>query len=414
MAKIMVSIIGLIFSAQAWATNLDPAPFFKRFEQMKDAKGNVSMIVLRRGEVQFSVSAIVEEIRKDLEFAQRNQLAAYPQFESVAREMTAGGDFSDMTPEQKELAQRSYDQLMKLNIPATFDNPKFKDVMKRFENKVKQQLIGHRVMANLQDPKYFYTRAVTYKLASFGFDLVRKYLDNVPVINIATMVIDRAVASIQERRLFHQNMLLFYLERFPANQLQMSAEEVDFVKSSIYESRIPWFLYPESQKARQTWRWYGSDYFGYYRQQSDITLEKNLTRYESIGERICFSFQIVTEKGQMKVINLVDSKFIMSPLPADSYFFNDPKKVERQRRLLRLAQLGLQFVPVPSFVKNVFNTFLNSMYVNQEKTEGALFGYFESAGQTVQAATVVRQTLNPFLRSDFELNPTPDVWVGWN
>jgi len=143
-------------------------------------------------------------------------------------------------------------------------------------------------------------------------------------------------------------------------------------------------------------------------------LKNNLNRYDGVNERICFSFADVTEKGQHKIVNLADTKFLLSSQPSDAYFYNDTKKVERQRRLLRLVQMGVQFVRVPSFVRGVFNTFINSMYSNQEKTEGALFGYLEASGQTTEASNIIRQTLNPYLRSDFRVSPTSDLWLNWN
>jgi hypothetical protein len=274
--------------------------------------------------------------------------------------------------------------------------------------------MGHRVMANLQDPKYFYSRAVAHKLANIGFSLAKKYLDSVPLLNIATAVINEAISNVQDRRHFHQNMLLFYFERFEPAALGMTKDDVNFAKSSIYESKIPWFLFPESNKAKANWKYYGSDYFGFYQMQADNTLEAAAKNYSEVGERLCFSFVVVTEKDQKKIVNLVDRKFMFSKMPANAYLFNAPQKIERQRRLLRLVQMGLQFVPLPSMLRSAFNMFINSLYQNQEKTEGALYGYFESSGLGQHANTILNQTLNPYLRADFEVrSPQEDVWLNF-
>ncbi|MEQ1876216.1 MAG: hypothetical protein ABL958_06190 [Bdellovibrionia bacterium] len=415
MSKILLSTIaGLLLSVQAFA-GLDPAPFARRFDLIRDAQGSVKMIALKKGDTMFSIKPIIEDIRRDLEFTQMAQAAMGQDFEVMMNAAGSGNDWQDnWTPEQKEKAQNSYAALAQINIAAVFENPKFKEVMVRFEAKIKDHLMGHKVMANLQDPKYFYSRAVAHKLANFGFDLAKKYLDTIPLLNIATAVINEVISNVQDRRVFHQNMLLFYFERFEPAQLGMTKDEVLFAKSSIYESKIPWFLFPESNKAKATWKYYGSDYFGFYQMQSDNTLEANKKRYSEIIERVCFSFVTVVEKDQKKIVNLVDRKFIFAPMPADAYIFSAPQKIERLRRLYRLVQLGSQFIPMPSLVRSGFNMFVNSLYQNQERTEGALFGYLEASGQSEMGRTILNQSLNPYLRADFERRGAPaheDVWL---
>jgi hypothetical protein len=415
-AKLMITLAGLLVSTHVWAAGLDPAPFFKHFEAIKSNTGQTTQLVLRKGNQQFTIQPIIEEIRRDLEMAQALKLADGSRFISVMNEMHGSQDWErEWSPEHQQLALRSYQELMKIDIDAVFNNPKFKEVMQKFEGKLKEHLMGHRTMAHLEDSKFFYTRAVTYKLTTVGLELAQKALGTVPLLSIASMIIERAVDSISERRIYHQNMLLFYFERFDSVALQLTEEEIGKAKSSVYESRIPWFLYPESKKAQANWRWYGSDYFGYYQMQCDKTLASNMKRYTNAEERHCFAFQTVTEKNHRKIVNLMDRKFIMAPMPSDAYFYADPKKVQRQRRLLRLTQLGLQFVPVNSMIKGVFNTFINSMYVSQQRTEGALHGYFESSGMPNQAAQIVQQTSNPYLKSDFGLSQeSQGVWTNWN
>jgi hypothetical protein len=409
MAKLTLSIVALLasgfISAPAKSAQLDPGAFFKRFELIRNSQGGVQMIALKKGDTQFAIQPVIDDLRRDLEFAQMRQVAMSPNFDIVMNEMQSSPDsHEDWNAEQREIARRSYQELMKLNLNAVFENSKFKEVMAKFELKVKEHLMGHRVMANLQDSKYFYSRAVTHQLANFGFNLARKYLDNIPVLNIATSIINEAVVAIQERRLFHQYMLLFYLERFEPTALQMTKDEVMYAKSSIYESRIAWFMFPESKKAQQTWRFYGSDYFGYYQLQCDNVLDANRKNYSEVGERLNFAFVVVTEKNQKKIVNLMDRRFMLSSKPADAYIFGNPYKIQRQRRLLRLAQVGIQFVPLPSIVRSGFNMFINSMYANQTRTEGALVGYFEAAGIGTHVPVIVGQTINPFLYSDFDLH----------
>lgn len=62
----------------------------------------------------------------------------------------------------------------------------------------------------------------------------------------------------------------------------------------------------------------------------------------------------------------------------------------------QLAQLGLSFIPMGSFMKGIIDDYLDSFYRQQTLSEGALYGYFESMGDDEFITVLKKQVLNPF------------------
>jgi hypothetical protein len=82
--------------------------------------------------------------------------------------------------------------------------------------------------------------------------------------------------------------------------------------------------------------------------------------------------------------------------PAVAFNYDRPTQIVRKRVVLNLAQLGLSFVPMSAMIKDNIGNFIKSFYEQQKITEGALYGYFESNGDTKGQEQVHAQYLNPF------------------
>ncbi|MEX1098853.1 MAG: hypothetical protein WEB87_00420, partial [Bacteriovoracaceae bacterium] len=105
----------------------------------------------------------------------------------------------------------------------------------------------------------------------------------------------------------------------------------------------------------------------------------------------------VVEEGERVVKNLVDTKHMFSGKAATAYNYAKPNKIKRTRALLNLGEVGLGFLPIPGWIKAQAESFLESFYVQQRLTEGALVGYFESTGDSVMARTIKNQMANPYI-----------------
>ena len=108
----------------------------------------------------------------------------------------------------------SLKQLAVVNVDGVFTNPAFNEVVSKFEGKMTDAilLLDPTILSNVQDPTFFYKRNVTYKAVSWALDFARKRLSNIPMLNTASYVVVQVEKLITERRNFHQNMLLHYLE----------------------------------------------------------------------------------------------------------------------------------------------------------------------------------------------------------
>ncbi len=293
--------------------------------------------------------------------------------------------------------------LQTIDIDKVFSDPQFNDLLTKFETKIDQQLanIGLITLARPGDPNFFYQRQALYQIVKAFLNLAKSQLGEIPVLNTAMFIIQEAERMIRERRTFHQNMLLHYLENFKEEELGLTHDEANMIWSSIYESRIPWYAFWETDLANQNWMKYGTDKFFQDIRLANTRLRDQSSRYQELGTRHNFAFQDAKFKDKKVIINLFDAQDMFNSRQAIAYYYDKPSLVPRQRILLQLGQLGLSFLSLPGFVKDFTQSYLKSMYEKQRLTEGALVGYFESKDDSVMARQMNMQNVNPFENYDF-------------
>ena len=181
---------------------------------------------------------------------------------------------------------------------------------------------------------------------TWGLDFARKRMSSIPMLNTVSYVIQEVEKLILERRQFHQNMLLHYLENFNETELGLTHDEVNLIWSSIYESRIQWFAFWESNAAKANWAKYGIDNFYSNYRIATNNLRKAQNIYSEVGERMNYAFQKVTYNNEKVIVNLFNKEGMFQNRPALAYNFDRPTQVARKRVVLNLAELGLSFVPL--------------------------------------------------------------------
>src|SRR5690606_35833590 len=126
---------------------------------------------------------------------------------------------------------------------AVFADKDFAEVMNAFEAKIKEAMrfLDPTVVARADDPKFFWKKTATHQALVFALDFARKRLSTVPLLNTALFVLKESERLVRASRTYHQNMLLYYVEEFKAEDLGMTHEEANRVFSSIHEARIPWY-----------------------------------------------------------------------------------------------------------------------------------------------------------------------------
>lgn len=397
----------LLFSTGAFAKS--PEAFFKRFQVIRSPEGKLVGIRDRTMPVKFSVAPYVAMVKSQLmqEQSLMAQNLASGAYEQEVKSLL--NEDRDMVMELNGLDQAQYEQnveavvnslkkLAVLNVDGVFSNPVFNEVVGKYESKMTDAilLLDPTILANVNDPTFYYKRNVTYQVVSWGLDFARKRLSHIPLLNTASYVIVQVEKLITERRNFHQNMLLHYLENFDEKELGLTHDEVNMIWSSIYESRIPWFAFWESSAAKSNWMKYGVNNF-YLNYRNATTRLKNATSiYTEISDRMNFAFQRVTFNNEKVVVNLFNNESMFQRRPAVAYNYDRPTQIARKRVMLTLAQLGLSFVPMSAYLKDTAGSFIKSFYAEQKITEGALYGYFESMGESNGMTQVKKQYMNPF------------------
>ena len=396
----------VLSTTQAFAKSADA--FNKRFQVIRSEDGKLIGVRDRTLPVKFSVAPYIAMIKSQL-----------VQEQSLLRSNLASGEYESQVravlDEDRELllsqgyTQKDYEryvqtvvdslkQLAVVNVENVFTNPAFNEVVSKYEGKLTDAilLLDPTIMANVQDPTFFYKRNVTYKAVSWALDFARKRLSQIPILNTVSYIVVQVEKLITERRNFHQNMLLHYLENFDEKELGLTHDEVNMIWSSIYESRIPWYAFWESSSAKGNWMKYGVDnFYGNFR-AATARLQKAGAIYTSVDDRMNYAFQKVTYNNEKVVVNLFDNESMFQSRPAVAYNYDRPTQIARKRVMLTLAQLGLSFVPLNASIKDTAGNFIKSYYAKQKITEGALYGYFESMGDDSGLRQVKVQYMNPF------------------
>lgn len=382
--------------------------FTKRFQVIRGSDGKLVGIRDRTMPVKFDVSPYINMIKNQL-IAEQNLMAqnltngSYEQevvslLEEDRESMLAQGYTNEEFNQYVQTVVDSLKKLAVVNVESIFNNAVFKEIVEKYQGKLTDAILflDPTVLANIEDPTFFYKRNVTYKAVSWALDFARKRLSNVPALNTISYVIVQVEKLITERRNFHQNMMMHYLENFDEKELGLTHDEVNMIWSSVYESRIPWYAFWESNNAKKNWLKYGVTNFYSNFRLATSNLQKAGVLYSEVNERMNYAFQKVRMNNENVVVNLFDTESMFQNRPAIAYNFDKPTQISRKRMMLTLAQLGLSFVPLNATIKDTATNFIKSFYEKQRLTEGALYGYFESMGEEKGMLQVKAQYLNPF------------------
>jgi hypothetical protein len=391
----------IAFSSMAFATEYNPEGFHKKFKLVRDEQGKLIEIRSKVIETKFSIKPYLIQLKEDLialrDYINTNKAEVVDAELDEMIDDLYGNEAKSMENEG-EYIKDSIKVVGRLDVEGLMAAIQSKDVLTQYENKLTQEMAGLSLntIANVNDSKYFYKRAVTYRAVQWALDYAKKQFSNVPLLNTATYVIVKIEKMIRERRNFHQNLLLHYFENVKESDLGLTKEEMDLVLSSIYESRIAWNNMMESRNAAATWSTYGANLF-YSSVRAANTRVRNMRDMGTeFQDRLNFGFIESSEKGEKVILNLFNNRHMVSFKPAIAFNYAKPEKVLRTRQFLGLGQIGLSFIPVSDGIKGLVNDFIDSTYEQQRQTEGALLGYFESTGQVEFAKIIKKQYHNPY------------------
>lgn len=394
--QILVSFFVLV-SLMSAAYSKTTEHFEKRFKFVKE-DGKIVSIIDNSISMNFGIRPYIEYIKQKIK-EEQSLLEGSLDYEGSVRELFEDDQaFTQQGKNQVDYLVKSLKELSQVNVDKVFNDPVFNEVINKFELKLRDVLanIDPRVIARPEDSRFFYRKAATYQVLQWGLNFAKKRLSSIPLLNTASYVLVEVEKMVRTRREFHQNMFLHYLNSFEEAELGLTEMEANHIFSSIYESRIPWFAFWESNKAVANWNSYGARSFFFGMRNATNRLRNLRGLYQSRGDRVTYSFQEVNFNGQEVIVNLFDNEGMFHGTPAVAFSKDEPRKIARKRILLQLAGLGVSFVPVSQFIKDIVSNGLKSYYEKQTITEGALYGYFESMEDQNSIDQLKSQYLNPF------------------
>lgn len=408
MSRLITLSFGLLLSLTAFAQDMSIDGFNNRFSLVRNDEGKVTVVKLKKATTKFSIMPFIEQIKQDL----KDEQASFNGLTGDDKEAEIDGMLADMglDPYAKdqgaEEARKIKEALLNIpniNVDAAFTELDQRDFWLEFQRRLQEAFlfIDPTVLANLNDPRFFYKRQVTYKVVIWALEQAKKRFSNVPILNIASFVIVRVHDMMMEQRHFHHNMLLHYFETIPETKLGMTKEEVDRTVSSIYEYRIDATDIFSSNRANADWLNYGMNNFYTQVRSGNArvrTWEGPFTNvnFQNI-KKLNFAFADVTQEGARKIYHLHLNGHQFTSKPALAYDYANPKRVKRNRALLNLGGVALGFIQMPGWLKGNIDNFLKSFYVQQVRMEGALVGYFESTGDTAMINKIYAQRANFYI-----------------
>ncbi len=400
MFKAMSAIIALALSFNAFS-EINLNSFKKRFSYVKNDQGEVSYVKMNLINKKWSISPYVNQIKEDVKREiERMRSKSYEQeLEELYVHLEQGAHKSDEFVENIGTLRRSFDQLKTIDVDHFFYKIETKGVLSKFQKELKEalRLLDLSVIASTQDPRYFYKRNVTYEVLKRAINFAKDKFTSIPVLNLVSYVLVEVHEMVLEQRLFHQNMLLHYLQNVKEDKLGLTIAEADRIFSSIYESRISPINYWESNRAADNWARYGLNKFYAMVRMANNKFRRSTRSFDDVNKRYNFAFFEAIEDGQRVVKNLVNTKHSFSFQMATAYNYDKPNQVKRFRSLLNLGQLGLSFLPIPGWLKGQVESFLKSYYVDQKRLEGALVAYFDLQGNKQMSKNIKNQLINPYI-----------------
>jgi hypothetical protein len=408
MSRFITMCFGLMLTLSAFAQDMSIQGFNDRFKIVKNDQNKVTVIKLKKAVTKFTIMPFIEQIKDDLIKEQHTFNALGPaekeaEINELMRDMGYEMDSKEAWSFEASALKNALMNIPNINVEEAFVGVNQTDFWKEFQTKLQEAMlfIDPTVLANLEDPRFFYKKNVTYKVVEWALREAQKRFSNIPVLNIATFVIVRVHDMMLEQRHFHHNMLLHYFETIPETEFGMTKEEVDRSVSSIYEYRIDATNFIESNKAARDWLNYGMNNFYMTVRSGNNRIREwqgplTNVRFQNI-KKLNFNFVEVTEDGARKIYHLHKSAHQFSSRPALAFDYSNPSRVKRNRALLNLGGVAIGFIKLPGWLKGSVETFIKSFYVEQVRLEGALIGYFESTGDSVMIEKIYSQRSNYYI-----------------
>lgn len=387
---VVIFSVGLAVENFCWATSI--RTFDNSFEIERSANGKLEKIILKKN----SESHFIEQdyMQNFLDELVRSQQEV--QYHGAAGFIETEMESNDW-PEKIKRDQEAVNRVLKnVSIEPALKNPKVKEALNLLVSGAENDEFNFRIIAVPYNQNYFYNNEAVLKLFVKASGVVTLVTGGSYGVSAGLFLVHSAFNMLLERRTYFQNYFLYYLEKYGPEKYGITKAEARLIKSSIYESRIKFWDIWEKNKARVDWEGYGHKKYLDQLIGADKRRKASTTDLTKWGNRIGYVFNEGESSGYKRIINLFNPRSILSKRTSLGYEYNWPNRLRLQRLLYFLSQVAVRLSPVP-VVSDVYDHFVESLYIPQRQTEGGLYGYFCDTVSEQEAATVIQQSVNPFV-----------------
>lgn len=390
MQKIFILIVLMLLPKITLATDFDLTQFHERFE-IKTNEANEKIIVSKTLLDKVSIETYVRNLASFLMEAEMSAPFALPTCQGVAYEKP--------DPKAMESFEKAFDWLKKTNVGKLLTEEKFLkflgELAKLSDEYTKDP--DYIIMANLDNPTYFYKKQFGKFLGNQLKKLIKNQLELASYVKLITFVADDYTRHVLNKKTYHQNILAFYLESVPSDQLGLTEQEKNRALSSIADSRLSFGFsgMSKSKKIKNNFDSYGYDLWA----KSSVDAEKRWNKHQGLFdsrlEKQTSVFSVVSHGQSPIVVNLGVKKDKSSDKPSYVYDKECPDFVYEMRKNYEFIRIALGMSPIP-YSSRLFTVF-KSKYQPQAMSEGSYAGYLEATGDAETKAVIQKQSMNPLL-----------------
>lgn len=390
MKYMLLIAVCFIFSKSVFAQDYDLSHFKERFEIKMNEEGE-KVIVDKTLLQDISMDVYIKNLSTYFSATEADETEAIPDCK--------GYDYEKPNPQLMKSFQKTFDWMKKTNLSQLLTNEKFLKFVNDIELESDKYTKDPQfvVVANLDNPTYFYKKAFIKFLKDKLVDLAKGYFNSTIFLKPVTFIGDDYSSYIARKKLYHQNILAYYLETVPAEELGLTEVEAHKALSSIIDSRLSFGLggWWESRKVKNDFEGYGYSQL----QENDKDAEKRWTKYskefDSRVEKISHNFSVASYSESPLVINLGNKKEKFDDHPSLAFDDQCPDFLYKNRRRFELIRVAIGMAPIP-YSGKLF-TLVKSKYESQALNEAYYYAYLESTNQSDKKEYILKQSMNPLL-----------------
>ena len=376
--------------------------FDQHFIVVKNTKNEIIAIKSKFSLKSFSLKPYIQELKTALaQETKKIQVQGLNDYEENLNEILLDID-DEVSLVDGTFPNQNVERIKKsiLNLPSVdwendIDLVTEMDFFKTFEDDLKKIILhlDWTVLASPMDQKFFLKKQYITMIVKKALEMAQQRLGNVPLLNIASFLINKVGTLLIEQRYFQQNMLLHLLFNFEKD-LNLTNKEINTIFSSIFESRLDTNATMERKQMQANWEGYGV--------LKIFQAERNAQMFAKVNGVSLLNFAFYNIKDSKTQANLIKHTLVnahqYSMKKALALDLSKPKRVLKLRLLLNLAQIGIGFIPqIPQNLKDMSSKFIDSLVITQARQEGMLYSHFIMNNQADLARIIHVQTINPFV-----------------